>query len=235
MHRPASPRWLLLTALVLCACRGDARETTVHAPDRRVREVALGDSVPYRNELRDGVLYRVIVATSDGTDTVPGVLTAQLPVRSGDTSVVGFRYEQDRVLGTFRYTPASRTVRTDSLPGDLLTYSTPRFAPSGRRLAYIGRDSAGRGYGVVVAWPARRVLHRGPPVVLLAGDGILEGIEWREDERRFTIAIALDSPQGKRQITRGVIDDAGRVTVAVDSEPPRRPVRVQADTVRAAP
>jgi len=217
----------LLVLLALGALPGACKRDSVDADEGeplRVGVVVLADSVPYRNDLVEGVLRRVVVGTSEGTDTVPDVLTAQMPERLDDSSVVGFRYDEDRVMDVFVYTPGRSALRTLPLPEDIFPYSAPHFSPGARHLAYLGRDSTGRGYGVVTSWPDGRVLYRGAPVTLLAGDAFIDAVRWN-DASRFTIGIALDDPGGRRQVTVGAIDAAGKATVRIDTIVP---VRVEA-------
>jgi len=68
------------------------------------------------------------------------------------------------------------------------------------------------------------VLYRGAPVTLLAGDAFIDAVRWN-DPSRFTIGIALDDPGGRRQVTVGAIDAAGKATVRIDTIVP---VRVEA-------
>lgn len=225
LHRTA-PRmrlpFRLVVLLVLGACGQDAVRDGEDDELPTIGVVGLADSVPYRNDLVEGVLRRVVVGTSDGTDTVPDVLTAQQPERLDDTSIVGFRYDEDRVMDVFVYTPGRGALRTLALPEDFFPYSAPRFAPGARHLAYLGRDSTGRGYGVVTAWPDGRVLHRGAPVTLLAGDAFIDAVRW-SDAARFTIGIALAAPPGARQVTIGAIDAAGQAVKAeIDTIVPER-------------
>ena len=224
MHR--TRRRLLLATVVVSACTGaaDRGEDREPAPPRKVHLIRFGDSVPYRNDLQDGVLRRVVVGTQDDAplDTIRDVLTGQLPIAHGDTSVVGFRYDEDRVLGLFHYTPRTGRLRTQALPLDFVPFSTPSLSPDGRHVAYLGRDSTGRGYGVVIAWETDSVRYRGAPVVLPGTDAGVDDFGWNH-ATRFTLHIGLEAPFGATQRTMGEIDVLGNVSVQVDTIrlPPR--------------
>ena len=230
MTAPGARLFALAALVSAAACRGDARHaetaiaryTTAREGARTPVTVALVDSIPWENDLTSGTLHRVAVSSRGRTDTIVDVRTSQLPAVLDDTVVVGLRYAEETVQGAFEYVPASRALRTVALPSDLYDLSTPRFAPDGRHLAYLGRDSTHRGYAVVVAWPSVGVVYRGPAVPLLATDAGVDELAWN-DARRFTLVIHLDQPLRARQRTRGTIGADGRATVVVDTLPPPEP------------
>ena len=202
MHRALTAAFLVF----LSACAGDTG-----APD--VQEVALVDSVPYSNALVGNAwLRRVAVRTTDGNvDTLAGVLTDQRPVVAGDSMVFGFLYDEDRVDGAFEYHSRNGSLQRRELPADLYEYSTPRFSPDGRWLAYMARDSAGLGFAVVARWPEGTPVHIGPKARLLETDAGVDRIEWRGPQI-FEILIDLSmADSGGVQRVRGTVD--GAVTV----------------------
>jgi hypothetical protein len=132
--------------------------------------VQLVDSVAWEDEAEEGFLRRVEVRDGVRVDTIPGVLTEDLPVLVGGSRVLGFAYERD-IATAFEYDLRARTVRRDSLPGDLsLFFSAPTFSPDGLHLAYVvvpGNDSA---YAVVRTWPGRELVWRSATVQVPATD-----------------------------------------------------------------
>lgn len=212
---------LLLIVLSAAACGPGTSGAPASAADAAPLTVALVDSVPYENELQSGWLRRVAVRTPTGVDTIGDLLTAQLPVIREDSVVVGFRYQEDLVLGTFWYTAPTKALRDAALPPDFYQYGDPQFSPDGHHVAYLGWDGAGTGYGVVLAWPSGAVRYRSAPVALLPSDAGSDDIAW-EGEDRFTIAIAIDTP-GAWQRIRGRVTRNGVSGLAIDTvTPPAR-------------
>lgn len=225
MHRSrpfAAAHRLAVLMLVIgsVACADRSRPNGVR--DATIRSVALADSVAFSNELiGTGYLHRVSISTADGTDTLPDVLTAQVPVLVGDSSVHGLLYEQDRVIGGFRYTPQGGVQRR-RLPSDLYEYSTPRISPDGRYLAYFGRDSAGLGYAAVARFPDGETVYTGPRVRLLETDVPVSGVSWT-DSSHFEIRIARSQRLGGILRVRGAVDSAA-VVDTLQREDGLRPV-----------
>lgn len=211
----------LVAVLAACGSPNDAKSGATSDTARAALQVALGDSVAWENDLTSGALYHVVVTTRADTDTVPDVLTTQLPVVVGD-SILGIRYEEDRVLGAFEYAPATRTLRNVALPSDAFQFATPHFAPDGRHLAYLALDSTGRASGVVIAWPSLGVLYRGAPATPLATDATVDELSW-PDAAHFTLAVTMQVPLRATQRARGTIGYDGRATVVVDTLPPDPP------------
>ena len=144
------------------------------------------------------------------------MLTSQLPVIFDDTVVVGFRYDADRVVGAFQYFPRTGHLEPRALPFDFFMYSTPRFAPDGRHVAYLGRDSTGRGYGVILEWPSGRTVYRGQPAPLLETDAGVDEFTWTS-ARQCELAIALSMELGGVQRARGTLTGVSGVETRVDT------------------
>jgi hypothetical protein len=211
---------LLLALMVMSACleRAEPASDSTAAPPTPVT-VALIDSVPYDDELEPGVLHRVSVTGPVGVDTIPEVLTHQLPVVQNDSLVLGFRFDGRTVRDAFAYSPATRRLEPRALPPDFVSDSWPQFSPDGRYLVYLARDSAGARYGVVLAWPGGLVRYRGIPVMALATDMGVERFVW-ETPRNFTLEIALEAPFRATQRTRGTISADGTVVATIDTIAP---------------
>lgn len=186
--------------------------------------VALVDSVPFENALTDGVLHRVAVRTAAGVDTLPGVLTAAMPVVVGDSVVYGLRREEDRHVGLFAFDARTRRTRPLPAPPDWVAFAVPRLAPDGRHLAYLAQDSAGRGHGTVVSVPDGARVYRGPAATMLETDAGVDAIDWPAADR-FEIRIDLTYQVGGTQRIRGrIAPPATAVDVVVDTvRPPRAP------------
>lgn len=191
------------------------------APDSASRpavEAFLADSVPYVNELTDGVLHRVVVRSATRTHTLPGILAATPPVVVGDSLVVGIRAEENRVVGLFTHDVRTGGTRAIPAPPDWVSHAVPALAPDGRHIAYLAQLPTGEGQGVVATVPAGRVVFRGPPARMLETDAGVDGIAWT-DATRFEIRVDLTYQVGGTQRLRGTL----------------APLRVVVDTIRPAP
>ncbi len=178
----------------------------------------LADSVPYANELTDGVLHRVVVRTPTHVDTLPDVLAAAPPVVVGDSLVLGIRAEENLVVGLYAYDVRTRRTRRLPAPPDWVPHAVPELAPDGRHVAYLAQSPTGAGHGVVATVPDGRVIYRGPPATMLETDAGVDGIRW-EAADRFEIRLDLTYQVGGTQRLRGTLS----------------PLRVVVDTVRPAP
>jgi hypothetical protein len=211
---------LAACALAACALASGAPACAPAAPGAQRADVvvALVDSVPYANELTEGVLRRVAVRAGGRVDTVADVLVAEAPVLAGDTLVVGVAAEEDRVAGLFVHDVRAGRTRRVALPPGLVPHGRPALSPDGRHLAYLAQTPEGMGYGAVATVPAGRVILRGPPAPMLETDAGVDGVAW-SDAARFEIRVDLSYRVGGTQRLRG--------TVA--------PPRLEVDTIRGAP
>ena len=165
-------RWLLALGLAACHRKEPAPPAGVYSelPARGwITGVALVDSVPVEDGPSFGVLRRVEVLLGARHDTVPGVLTFDLPGVLADTAVVGFAYDQDSVTGVFVYAPERRQVTRRAVAPPLAdfdpTYAAPTFAPDGRSFLYIAGDSDQDSVRPTLrTWPALEKLAQGPAV-----------------------------------------------------------------------
>jgi hypothetical protein len=202
---PASPAQQADTSAPNAGHRGPARAVLV-------------DSVPYANELTDGVLHRVAVHTATGVDTLDGILADAPPVVVGDSVVYGIRAGENLVVGLFAHDVRTGRTRRLPAPPDWIPFAVPRLSPDGRHLAYLAQSPTGQGSGVVATVPDGRVIYRGPPATLLETDASIDAVRW-EDANRFEIRVDLTYQVGGTQRLRGTVD----------------PLRVVVDTVRPAP
>jgi len=177
----------LLVALVACAPPAAPGPAPASLP-----RVQLIDSVAWENEANGGTLRRVAVRTGARVDTVPGVLTVDVPVLVGGSRLLGFVYREGGISEAFEYDLGTRAVRRDSLPGDVNPFfSTPAFSPDGRHLAYVVVPGDGTGYAVARSWPGRALVSRSAAVRVPATDA--EGgnqVRWLSSD---TVEFAIET------------------------------------------
>ncbi len=209
-RRPARPvRHRLPSALLglaVAACApGEAPDADPSATGAvQAVIVALGDSVPYENDMTSGVLHRVVVRVGPRTDTIPGVLTAQLPVAVGDAVVYGLRSEDERVLGPFAYDVRARRLRVLPTPPDWVPHAAPQLAPDGRHVAYLAQAPSGAGHAAVARLADGHVVLRGPAATMRETDAGVDVVGWT-DAQRFEVRIDLSAATGGTQRVRGTL------------------------------
>jgi hypothetical protein len=147
------------------------------------------DSVAFQDDMR-GVVYlrRVAVRTDRSTDTLRGIVTLQRPVVVGDSIVYGLIYDGvDVVAGGFRYQPGDGVERL-AWPETPIFNTTPTFAPDARHVAYVAGDSEGV-HPVILSWPQRAIVLRGPTVQPLQTDAGVDSEVWTGPD---TVEIQVD-------------------------------------------
>jgi hypothetical protein len=175
---------LLLLAGAACHRAEPAPPAATAQPGSgRITAVALVDSVVFDTGTAS-VLRRVEVQLGSRRDTIPGVLTVDLPGVLADTAVVGFGYDQDSVTGVFVYAPARRSVTRRALVPALRdfapSFATPSFAPDGRSFLYIAYDSGQDSVRPTLRrWPSLDVVATGPGVQVGVTDVAPYATEWR--------------------------------------------------------
>lgn len=177
------------------------------APASRVREVALIDSLPWSDMLGEGVRHRIVVRTTAGSDTIPGVATTRAPVVVGHSTVHGFDVGPDgAVTGGFVYDVRTNELRRIELPGEFLGFTAFALAPDAGHLAYAGRAEDGiRLAAIVRRWPDGAVAYHGGPVRGYPSDAANSDVEWLGPDR-VEIRIRLDdleTPEGTWLRVRG--------------------------------
>lgn len=159
---------MIVVASVATACGTVARPATGPKPMPTVRLV---DSVPWSHEMGEGVLRRVEVHGGGRVDTVPGVLTAEPPVVTAAGEVLGFAWEEDRIVAGFAFDPRTHRTRRLRLPRDFsAVFSAASLAPDGRHVAYVVTPGDATGWATVRSWPAGRPVLRSAPVEVPATD-----------------------------------------------------------------
>jgi hypothetical protein len=117
-----------------------------------------------------------------------GIVTLQRPVVVGDSVVYGLIYEgADAVVAGFRYQPAGGVERL-AWPETPIFNTTPTFAPDARHIAYVARDSQGV-HPVILSWPERAIVFRGPTVQPLQTDAGVDSEVWTGPD---TVEIQVD-------------------------------------------
>lgn len=194
------------------------------AAEPRILDVAHVDSIPYENELTSGFLRRVVVRTTAGVDTLPGVRVntewgGRPTAVAGDTVVYGVRAEQELFPGLFAYHARTRRVRLLEPPPGWIEHEVAVLAPDARHVAYLGRDDADHTtYLAVAAVPGGTVVYRGPGVAALETDAGVGQIQWMGPDR-FEATIDLSLETGGTHRVRGSI----------------APVRAEVDTLPVRP
>jgi hypothetical protein len=179
---------LLLVVFTSGACRRAERTPPAagQAPavdTTHITAVTLVDSVVIDTDPAAGALRRVEVRLGPRRDTVPGVLTWDVPGILADTAVVGFSFDRDSVTGIYLYAPARRSLVRRPIPRSLRDFApslaTPTFAPDGRAFLYVGYD-AGRDSvrPTLRRWPSLDVVATGPGMPVEGADLAPHQTEW---------------------------------------------------------
>lgn len=196
-----------LLAAVLAACAS-----------ARVEEqprVVLADSVAYGDGMTWGHLHRFVVVHGGRRDTVPGVLVADPPVVGPDGAVYGIQARDELAVGLFAYDVAARRIRALPTPERWWESTSPRLAPDGRHVAYLGYGTDGTGHAAVAALPDGRVIYRGPSAVLLETGAGVDVIRWITPAE-FDIRVYMGGATGGIQRVRGSV---APLRVRVDTLP----------------
>lgn len=201
-------------ATMLAACAGPS---TGPSPASRPT-VQLVDSVAWENEMDSGALHRVEVRTGTRVDTIPGVLTAELPLVLGGSRVLGFGYREGDVVDAFEYDARRRRVAHRELPGDLNAFSTPVFSPDGLHVAYLVAPGDGTGFAIARTWPGKAEVWRGNPIAIPATDACcVSRVRWLSPDEA---EVYIESDPGDEPVwlrVRGSIRQ--KSVVATDTMP----------------
>jgi hypothetical protein len=177
-------RFRLLTGLIgalLIGCGSgeppSRADTHTAPPPARVLAADFADSVEFSDETIGAFyLHRVSVRSEHSTDTLAGVVTLRRPIIVGDSVVYGLIYDGVEVVAGFAYRPGTGVERF-TWPETPIFGSTPTFAPDARHVAYAANDSMGV-HPVVLSWPDRAIVLRGPSVYPLETDAGLDREAW---------------------------------------------------------
>lgn len=187
-------------------CGADARNTAgerLGTAPPRVLSAVLADTVWYQDDLLGSAFLQRIVVRADGfTDTLAGVLSLQNPLIAGDSAVFGVGYDQGYPTDGFLYVARTRQLQRLPFPEPLLPGTVPTFALDARHLAYVAADSQGFAHPVVLSWPERHVVLRGPTVSLLETDAGVDVVRWVDHER---VEVQIDLSMGESVSARTMV------------------------------
>jgi len=112
-----------------------------------------------KTETEEYYAYKVEVTLAGRVDTIPGVLTFDLPIATSDGVLHGPLYTMDGdYAGIYSYDPRTRAVSTIPLPRDAAGWASEvKLSPDASHIAYIAGDSTGS-QGIVRSWPAAAVV-----------------------------------------------------------------------------
>ncbi len=160
-----------LFALLLCSAFFGCASAAHVSPNLALAPVIqLVDSIAWANELGEGTVHRVQVRVGNQVDTIPGILTQEVPLVVG-TRLLGFGYEEDAITYAYQYDVSSRRVKRLRLPGDFHpVFSAPSLSPDGRHIAYVIAPGDATGWGAVRSWPQRKLILRSDVVEVPATD-----------------------------------------------------------------
>ncbi len=130
---------------------------TVLIPTNQAIRIRLVDMT----ETEEFFAYKVEVRLAGRVDTIPGVLTFDLPVIAPDGLLRGPAYARDaHYAGLYAYDPGTRALSNIPLPSDAEGWASEvKLSPDGSHIAYIGGfgDSTGS-QGIVRTWPEAKVV-----------------------------------------------------------------------------
>lgn len=131
-----------------------ASDATLIATDQ-----GIGLRLVDRTETEEYYAYKVEVTLAGRVDTIPGVLTFDIPVVTPDSVLHGPLYTMDEnYAGIYSYDPRTRTLSKIPLPRDAAGWASEvKLSPDASHIAYIAGDSTGW-QGIVRSWPAAAVV-----------------------------------------------------------------------------
>lgn len=159
-------------------------------------KVALVDSTLWEDE--EGVfslwVHRIEVRTASGVDTIPGVVTDELPVAMDRERLTGLMIEGGAPVAGFIFHLGSPSVERIELPPNFEFYPAYALAPDGRHIAYVASHRVGneiRHQATVRRWPTAELVAEGAFDAPYGSDVVYDRVEWIDPER-FKIALRLD-------------------------------------------
>lgn len=141
--------------------------------------VTLVDSVPWAHEVGDGYLRRIAISMGDRFDTIPHVLTDELPLQARPGQLFIFGYEADAIKAVYQYDAYTRRLGELRLPDDFNPlYSSPSISPSGEHIAYLDVPRNGTAAAVVRSWPALDLVWKTESITISATDYYTPATRW---------------------------------------------------------
>ena len=138
-------------------------QNALQVPAQRPGQIPADSTVGIRlvdtTETEEYYAYKVEVTLAGRVDTIPGVLTFDIPVATSDGVLHGPLYTMDgNYAGIYSYDPRTRALSTIPLPRDAAGWASEvKLSPDASHIAYVGQDSTGS-QGIVRTWPAAAVV-----------------------------------------------------------------------------
>lgn len=206
-----TPRLRFLTILAASIPLSACGPANTHTPPR-ISSVSLVAEDSAVGEERTYVWYRVSVAHDGRVDTLPGVMTDQMPLADARGGLLGIAFDSSGAVATaYHFDPATRRTERLALPRDISPcYSEATFSPLGDYLAYVAQSSEAVESAVIVRWP-----DLGEVVRVQAGPGFpsdvnFNHLRWVSDsEAEF--AIRVESQSGAWIHVRARADGSAKV------------------------
>jgi hypothetical protein len=103
---------------------------------------------------------KVEVTFAGRVDTIPGVLTFDMPVVASDRVLHGPNINMDEhYVGIYFYDPRTRALSNIPLPNDASGWdSEVKLSPDASHIAYVGGGDSTGDRGIVRSWPAAAVV-----------------------------------------------------------------------------
>ena len=123
--------------------------------------------------------YKIEVTLGGKIDTIPGVLTFDMPVITADGVLHGPIYTMDgEYRGIYSYEPRTRAISETPLPSDAARWdSEVKLSPDAAHIAYMGGDPTGE-HGIIRTWPAAAVVLTTPSATGVPGDFSYNQVRW---------------------------------------------------------
>ncbi|HMJ19687.1 MAG TPA: hypothetical protein VK478_14990 [Gemmatimonadaceae bacterium] len=151
------------TSTTIVAASSTATDTGVKSVSGAVPRVPADQKVGMRlvDTVETDHYYasRVEVTFAGRVDTIPGVLTFDMPVVASDRALHGPNIDmEEHYVGIYSYDPRTRVLSNMPLPDDASGWASEvKLSPDASHIAYVGGDSTGD-RGIVRSWPAAAVV-----------------------------------------------------------------------------
>jgi len=168
--RRVAPAFISVCTFAACVAEKKVASVT-NVTDTATKTVSGAAQVPADQGLRLRLVdtteteeypaYKVEVMLAGKVDTIPGVLTFDIPVVTADGLLHGPIYAMNgQYDGIYTYNPRTRALSRTPLPVDAAGWASEvHLSPDAAHIAYIGGDSTGS-QGIVRSWPATVVVLR---------------------------------------------------------------------------
>ena len=153
--------------------------TAVPVDTSTIAEAPIDVRLVDRTQTDEYDAYKVEVKIGGKIDTIPGVLTFDMPVTTADGVLHGPIYTMDgEYRGIYSYEPRTRAISEIALPPDAARWdSEVKLSPDGAHIAYMGGDSTGE-HGIIRTWPAVAIVLKTPSASGVPGDYSFNQVRW---------------------------------------------------------